>query len=86
MGNAGPGFTGAVERAVGTGYAVVLSTRTPRGPVVPVHGNGGGVDLVAAGAVPSGDLDPFQARILAALLLSSGVSREEFPEAFCACL
>jgi L-asparaginase len=37
---------------------------------------------VAAGAIPSADLNPFQARILAALLLSLGTSLAEFPEAF----
>ena len=39
-------------------------------------------DLVAAGAIPSGDLNPFQARILAALLLSHGTSAAELPWAF----
>ena len=63
---------------------MVLSTRAPWGPVVPLYGNGGGTDLVAAGAVPSGDLNPLQARILAALLLSLGTSATEFPRAFTA--
>lgn len=84
VGNAGPGFAEAVGRAVAAGCAVVLSTRAPWGPVVPVYGNGGGTDLVAAGAVPSGDLNPLQARILAALLISLGTSTTEFPEAFTA--
>ncbi|MFF0944845.1 asparaginase [Kocuria sp. CPCC 205300] len=84
VGNAGPGFAEAVGRAVAAGCAVVLSTRAPWGPVVPVYGNGGGTDLVAAGAVPSGDLNPLQARILAALLISLGTSSTEFPEAFTA--
>jgi L-asparaginase len=82
VGNAGPGFAQAVERASEAGCPVVLSTRAPWGPVVPTYGNGGGVDLVAAGAIPSADLNPFQARILAALLLSLGTSLAEFPEAF----
>lgn len=82
VGNAGPGFVEAVRRAVGTGCVVVLSTRTPWGPVVPLYGNGGGIDLVAAGAIPSGDLNPFQARILAALLISLGTSPTGMPEAF----
>lgn len=82
VGNAGPGFAEAVGRAVEAGCAVVLSTRAPWGPVVPLYGNGGGADLVAAGAVPSGDLNPLQARILAALLISLGTSPAEFPEAF----
>lgn len=84
VGNAGPGFAEAVGRAVAAGCAVVLSTRAPWGPVVPVYGNGGGTDLVAAGAVPSGDLNPLQARILAALLISLGTSSTGFPEAFTA--
>ena len=84
VGNAGPGFAESVARAVGAGCAVVLSTRAPWGPVVPLYGNGGGTDLVAAGAVPSGDLNPLQARVLAALLLSLGTSAAEFPGAFTA--
>lgn len=84
VGNAGPGFAEAVGRAVAAGCAVVLSTRAPWGPVVPVYGNGGGTDLVAAGAVPSGDLNPLQARLLAALLISLGTSSTGFPEAFTA--
>ena len=84
VGNAGPGFAESVARAAGAGCAVVLSTRAPWGPVVPLYGNGGGTDLVAAGAVPSGDLNPLQARVLAALLLSLGTSAAEFPGAFTA--
>lgn len=82
VGNAGPGFAQAVRRAVASGCAVVLSTRVPWGPVVPTYGNGGGIDLVAAGAIPSGDLNPFQARILAALLLAVGTSPTDFAETF----
>jgi L-asparaginase len=82
VGNAGPGFVETVTQAVESGCAVILSTRAPWGPVVPRYGNGGGTDLVAAGAIPSGDLNPFQARILAALLLSHGTSAAELPRAF----
>jgi L-asparaginase len=82
VGNAGPGFAEAAKRATESGCIVVLSTRAPWGPVVPTYGNGGGIDLVAAGAIPSMDLNPFQARILAAVLLSYGKSPEEFPGAF----
>ena len=82
VGNAGPGFAEAVRDAVGRGCAVVLGTRVPGGPVVPTYGNGGGIDLAAAGAVPSGDLDPFQARILTALLISHGMEPGEFAAAF----
>ncbi|WP_310058103.1 asparaginase [Arthrobacter ginsengisoli] len=82
VGNAGPGFAEATKRATENGCVVVLSTRAPWGPVVPTYGNGGGIDLVAAGAIPSGDLNPFQARILAAVLLSYDTAPEEFPETF----
>jgi L-asparaginase len=82
VGNAGPGFSENVAQAVESGCAVILSTRAPWGPVVPRYGNGGGTDLVAAGAIPSGDLNPFQARILAALVLSHGTSAAELPRAF----
>lgn len=82
VGNAGPGFAEAVKRATADGCVVVLSTRAPWGPVVPTYGNGGGIDLVEAGAVPSRDLNPFQARILTAALLSQGKPPDEFPEMF----
>ena len=61
-----------VEEAVGAGIAVGLSTRVPEGPVVPFYGNGGGADLVGAGALPLGSLPLFHARLLLALLLSHG--------------
>lgn len=82
VGNAGPGFAAAVAQATDLGCRVILSSRVPWGPVVPIYGNGGGTDLVEAGAIPSGDLNPFQARILAALLISLGTSAEDMPEAF----
>ncbi|QIM17802.1 asparaginase [Leucobacter coleopterorum] len=81
VGNAGPGFAEEVARLTAQGTSVLLATRVPWGPVVPIYGNGGGTDLVAAGAIPTGDLNPFQARILAALLLS-GPHRDRFAEAF----
>ncbi|MCC3267712.1 asparaginase [Arthrobacter gengyunqii] len=77
LGNAGPGFVEAVQDAVRGGCFVVLSSRVPFGPVVPTYGAGGGVDLVRAGAIPSGDLKPSQARILAALLTSQPATPEQ---------
>jgi len=47
----------------------MTSTRVAAGPVVPIYGDGGGVDLLRAGAVPSGLLRPSQARMLLAALL-----------------
>ena len=83
-GNAGGGYVEAVQRARAAGVVVALSTRVPYGPVVPIYGNGGGVDLVAAGAIPTGALHPFQARMLMALLLSHGVREPDVAAAFAA--
>jgi L-asparaginase len=58
----------ATEQAV----AVGLSTRVPEGPVAPVYGNGGGIDLVNAGAVSLGSLPLFHGRLLIAALLADG--------------
>ncbi|MGP3953020.1 asparaginase [Streptomyces sp. 7N604] len=72
-GNATPDFTAAVGRAVSRGVLVALTTRVPAGPVTPIYAGGGGaVDLVAAGAVPTGTLRAGQARIavLSALMSS----------------
>ncbi|GAA3597433.1 asparaginase [Klugiella xanthotipulae] len=79
VGNAGPGFAEAISAST---RPIILSTRVPWGPVVPTYGNGGGIDLVAAGAVPSGDLNPYQSRILAALLVSQGYHGAAFAERF----
>ncbi|BBY27501.1 asparaginase [Mycolicibacterium sediminis] len=73
LGNAPEGIARAVAEIVADGVVVALSTRVPAGPVLPVYGNGGGYDLVAAGAVPA-SLPPSQARIALALLLSSGAT------------
>jgi L-asparaginase len=70
VGNAPPGVADAISEIVGDGVAVALSTRVAAGPVLPIYGDGGGSDLIAAGAVPVALPAP-QARIALALLLSS---------------
>jgi L-asparaginase len=72
MGNGNHAVVSWVREAVRAGVAVGLSSRVAAGPVVPVYGNGGAVDLVRAGAVPLGTLPLYQARILLALQLSAG--------------
>lgn len=52
------------------------------GPTVPVYGNGGGVDLLDAGAVASGELNAYQARILTALLVAAETPAGDFGDRF----
>ncbi|MEV7520925.1 asparaginase [Streptomyces sp. NPDC091371] len=69
-GNATPEIVDAVRDAVAGGVLVALTTRVMAGPVTEIYTHGGAVDLVAAGAVPTGTLRAGQARIavLSALL------------------
>ncbi|MFJ6796875.1 asparaginase [Streptomyces sp. NPDC091268] len=74
-GNATPQIVEAVRGAVARGVLVALTTRVAAGPVTEIYTHGGAVDLVAAGAAPTGTLRAGQARIavLAALLASEDV-------------
>lgn len=73
-GNANPAIRDAVADLTAAGIVVVTSTRVAAGPVAAIYGDGGGIDLLRAGALPSGLLRPSQARILLAALL--GVHRD----------
>lgn len=79
VGNAGTGFARAIARSQ---TPVILASRVDRGPVVPMYGDGGGVDLVAAGALPADLLSAVQARMLVALLLSHGHTGADLVAAF----
>ncbi|MET3949239.1 asparaginase [Arthrobacter sp. UYEF36] len=68
-GNANPALCREVADATAAGVVVVTSTRVEAGAVVPRYGDGGGDDLRAAGAIPSGLLKPSQALVLLSLLL-----------------
>ena len=85
-GNATPEIRDAVAELSAAGRVVVLSTRVPEGPVAAIYGDGGGADLLEAGAVLSGRLRPPQARIALAGLLGVhddvAAVRETFPQ-FC---
>lgn len=83
-GNANPELCRAVAEATAGGAVVVTSTRVHAGPVVPVYGAGGGKDLLAAGAIPSGLLRASQSLVLLSLLLRLGRSQEEIAESFAA--
>ncbi|GAB0116459.1 asparaginase [Acidisoma sp. 7E03] len=70
-GNCPPAFVAATEAAVAQGLPVLVTSRCGEGRVKPVYGNGGGVDLAAAGAIFAGDLTGQKARILLAVLLGA---------------
>ncbi|PYC68036.1 asparaginase [Streptomyces tateyamensis] len=78
-GNATPEIVAAVAAARAAGVLVALTTRVAAGPVAEIYTHGGAVDLVAAGAVPTGTLRAGQARIavLSALLAADDQARRE---------
>lgn len=70
-GNANPAFRAEVAALTQRDVVAALSTRVPRGRVTPLYTGGGGADLVAAGALPTGELRSPQARVLLTVLLAS---------------
>ena len=68
-GNVPPAIAEAVEELVLGGIPVLVCSRVPAGPVVPLYA-GGGARLARAGAVFAGDLSPWQGRLLLAAALS----------------
>ncbi|MEV6677580.1 asparaginase [Streptomyces erythrochromogenes] len=77
-GNATPEIVEAVRAAVARGVLVALTTRVMAGPVTEIYTHGGAVDLVAAGAVPTGTLRAGQTRIavLSALLATDDTAEQ----------
>lgn len=69
-GNVTPAVVEATEELVATGIPVLVCSRVPSGPVVPLYTGGGGADLARAGAVFAQDLSPWQARLLLAAALA----------------
>jgi L-asparaginase len=82
-GNANPEICAAVGELSAAGVVVVTATRVEQGPIAAIYGDGGGMDLLAAGAVPAGRLRPSQARICLAALLGvhgdAAAVRDELP-------
>lgn len=71
-GNASPGIVAAVADLTARGVVVALTTRVDQGAVAAAYGGGGGgADLVAAGAVPLGNLRAGQGRVLVLALLAT---------------
>lgn len=71
-GNPGRSLADGIARAIASDVVVALGTRTGHGPVLPIYGDGGAVDALAAGAVSLGAVPATQGRVLLALLLTQG--------------
>ena len=76
-GNTPPLVTAAVKDIVAAGVPVIVTSRCGDGRVRPIYGNGGGKDLEGAGAIFAGDLAGPKARILLAVLMSTGMTIDE---------
>jgi len=73
-GNVPPGIVPALEKAIGRGIPVVLTTRCPEGGVWPIYAySGGGADLAQKGVILGGRLSGPKARIL--LMVALGATR-----------
>jgi L-asparaginase len=79
-GNGPAALVPVVERAVGTGLPVVITSRCPTGRVEPIYGKGGGKDLLDAGALFAGDLRGPKARLLLMVLLAAPATRAQIRE------
>jgi L-asparaginase len=79
-GNATLAVVEAVRNATERGVLVVVTTRCPQGRVEPIYGNGGGKDLLEAGAVFAGDMSGIKTRILLSVLLAGQHSRSAVVE------
>jgi L-asparaginase len=78
IGNATPSVTAAAAEIIGRGIPIIITSRCPRGRVKPVYGgNGGGKDLLAAGAIFAGDLSGPKARVLLSVLLGLGWNADQ---------
>jgi L-asparaginase len=74
-GNIPPAMAAAVGRWLAARKPVVLATRCAEGEVLPVYGfEGGGAQLIAAGAIPAGRRAPSQAWMELLVSLSAGLA------------
>lgn len=76
-GNTAPGWLAAAERAMAAGVVVALASRCPAGAVSAAYAfPGGGATWIRAGALQVGRLCAIKARVLLALGLGAGMSRD----------
>lgn len=85
LGNAPPALLRPIEECVGSGVPIIISSRCAEGSTRPLYGNGGGRDLERAGAIFAADLAGIKARLLASVLLGSGLAGNEFEQTFVRC-
>ena len=72
-GNVPPGVVPALEKALGRGLPVVLTTRCPEGGVWPMYAYpGGAADLLAKGVILGGRLSAPKARVKLMVALGAG--------------
>lgn len=83
-GHVNPAMYDAIVLALARGVSVVISSRIARGGTRPGYGFAGSSQLLAdAGAVLSGDLSPWKARIVLMLALQTGpITRAELAALF----
>lgn len=68
-GNTAPDVTNACLALLDEGFPVAVASRVGSGAVLGLY-SGGGADLLRAGAIPAGDLSPWQMRLLLAAALT----------------
>jgi L-asparaginase len=68
-GNVPPPVAATAAELVASGVPVLVCSRVPSGPVVPLYA-GGGASLARDGALFGGDLSPWQGRLLLAAALA----------------
>lgn len=84
-GNVPTGVRDAIAELIADDVVVVVASRAPDAAVAPVYGYpGGGVELVATGAVLVNGLSPYRARIVAALAHAHGCRGADLVEAITA--
>lgn len=75
-GNPTPGVLREVRACLDQDIAVLVASRCPAGPAVPVYGAGGGADLARAGALFAGSLGAPKARLLLMAALAAEPSAD----------
>jgi L-asparaginase len=82
-GNLPPAMVPAIERAVGNGLPVVITSRCPKGRVLDTYAyEGGGKQLTQLGAILGGMLPSHKARLKLMVLLGTGWSPERIRRSF----